>query len=99
MRSLLEDFCMKSLLIRLQTDATAGKATASRRGLGKTRHVALRLLWVQQRVRNGEIEVVKVSTEHNLADLYTKHHAGPRIAHLMRYMGGELVKAKEKNTD
>ena len=81
--------------IRLLTDATTGKSIATRRGLGKTRHIALHLLRVQQRVQNGEIEVLKVSTQSNAADLFTKHHAAPRLHFLMERMGVELIKRKK----
>ena len=95
-RSLLEDFGVGTMPIRLLTDATTGKSIATGRGLGKTRHIALHLLWVQQRVQNGEIEVLKVSTQNNAADLFTKHHAAPRLQFLMGRMGVELI---ERRTD
>lgn len=94
-RSLLEDFGVGTMPIRLHTDATTGKSIATRRGLGKTRHIALHLLWVQQRVQSGEIEVHKVSTQNNLSDLFTKHHAAPRLQFLMERMGVELIKKKD----
>ena len=58
-RSPLEDFGVGTMPIRLLTDATTGKSIATRRGLGKTRHIALHLLWVQQRVQSGGIEVCR----------------------------------------
>ena len=94
-RSLLEDLGVGSMPIRLQTDATTGKSIATRRGLGKTRHIALHLLWVQQRVQNGEIEVCKVSTQNNLSDLFTKHHPATRLKSLMERMGVELIAKKD----
>ena len=82
-RSLLEDLGIGTMTVRLQTDATTGKSIATRRGLGKPRRIALHLSWVQQRVQNSEIEVYKVSTQSNLADLFTKHHAAPGLAFLI----------------
>lgn len=83
-RSILEDLGWKSMHIDLNTDASAGKAIATRRGLGKVRHLALHHLWVQQRVQDGEISVHKVHTSVNPADLMTKHHDQGRMRDLMR---------------
>ena len=55
------------------TDATAAKAIASRLGLGKTRHIAVHFLWVQERVKNGDLIVKKCWGGENPADLLTKH--------------------------
>ena len=46
---------------------------ASRKGLGKVRHVGVNQLWVQQKVSSGEIELKKVEGVNNLADALTKH--------------------------
>ena len=59
--------------IRVSTDASAAKGIASRRGLGKIRHIEVHQLWVQDKVASGEIEVRKVDGKANLADMLTKH--------------------------
>ena len=46
--------------IRVNTDASAAKGIASRRGLGKVRHIEVHQLWVQDKVASGEVEVRKV---------------------------------------
>eukprot|EP00972_Heterocapsa_arctica_P072883 10761116-Heterocapsa_arctica.AAC.1 len=66
------------------------RAKQSRRGAGSVRPGMWCCICCGYSVQNGEIEVVKVGTKHNMADLYTKHHTAPRIAHLMRNMGVEL---------
>ena len=72
LRSLLEDLGV-TLKIRVLTDATTGKSIASRRGLGKVRHIATHELWVQEKVMRGEIELIKIKNIFNPADLFTKH--------------------------
>ena len=57
----------------MYTDATAAKGIASRKGLGKTRHIAVHLLWVQERVARGDFKLLKVWGGVNPADLMTKH--------------------------
>ncbi len=59
--------------LEVVTDASAAKAIASRLGLGKTRHIAVHFLWVQQRVKNGDFTVRKCWGGENPADLLTKY--------------------------
>ena len=71
--------------LELRMDSTAGKAISERRGLGRTRHIATRYLWVQQRVAAGDFSVVKWPGPDNPADLGTKVLPWPAIAaHLAR---------------
>ena len=49
----------------MRVDSTAAKATASRRGAGKVKHMDARFLWVQERVRSGNIRVKKIDGKIN----------------------------------
>ena len=82
-RSVLADLGCKTRLV-VCTDSSAAKGMASRRGLGKVRHVEVNQLWVQEKVGNGEIELRKVDGVENLADALTKHLDGEGIAKHMR---------------
>ena len=66
----------KDLGIELQTqiavDATAAIGTLSREGLGKAKHVDVQFLWLQERVRHGQMKIHKVHTKLNPADMFTK---------------------------
>ena len=59
--------------IEIYTDATAAKGIASRRGLGRVRHISVQFLWVQEKVANGEFSLHKIPGEVNLVDLCTNH--------------------------
>ena len=72
MRSMLSEMGITAR-VRVSTDASAAKGIASRRGLGKIRHVEIHQLWVQDKVASGEIEVRKVPGKTNIADILTKH--------------------------
>ena len=61
------------LRLRVSTDASAAKGIASRRGLGKVRHIDVAQLWVQEQVLSGSIELKKIKGEENQADALTKH--------------------------
>ena len=65
------------------------KAIAERRGLGQLRHVATRFLWVQQRVANRDLDVVKVPGKENESDLLTKHLDEKECVKFMTKMGFE----------
>lgn len=68
-------------------DATAAKAMLGRRGHGKAKHIDRCYLWLQQRVQDGDIELEKIGTKINCADLGTKHLEADRIVQLVKSMG------------
>ena len=72
LRSMLRDFGVE-LSVRVNTDASAAKGIACRRGLGKVRHIEVNQLWIQDRVANGDIDIAKINGKENIADILTKH--------------------------
>ena len=89
-KALLEDWHvpMKVHLV-VSTDSTAAKGFASRRGLGRVRHVSTRYLWLQERVARREIIIEKIGTDENRADLLTKCLSAKRRLKLIEAMGME----------
>ena len=59
--------------LSLHTDSTAAVGIVSRTGLGKTRHIAVQLLFLQSELKRGSFTVEKVLGTQNPADLLTKH--------------------------
>lgn len=58
----------------IATDSTAGKSMASRIGVSRvTKHIQLRLLYVQDLLAQGIVRLKKVDTAETLADLHTKY--------------------------
>ena len=55
-----------------ETDASAGRAMATTRGVGRVRHLDARLLWLQQLCAEGVVQVRARPGELNEADLGTK---------------------------
>ena len=75
----------KSININIHTDCMAGRSMATRFGTSKkTKHVALRLLYVQELVGKGLIKLRKIRTKDNCADVLTK------------YLGTELLRSQLK---
>ena len=67
-QSLLKDLGV-GLSLRAWTDSTASIGICARSGLGKLRHIDTQCLWLQQKVRTGEVELRKVKGTENPADL------------------------------
>ncbi len=59
--------------VQVNADSSAARSIASRRGAGRVRHTGVRELWVQDRVAKGELSVVTVKGEDNVADGLSKH--------------------------
>ena len=74
------------LSVRIMMDATAGIAIASRRGLGKVKHVDTQSLWVQEMIQNGKIQVMKKHTSEMLADVMTKAVTEPLMNRMLTTM-------------
>ena len=72
MQAMINDLRGKANVIVL-TDATTGKSMASRRGLGKVRHIEVAELWIQPAVRDERVQIRKIKGTVNPADLFTKH--------------------------
>ena len=97
MVSLAEDLGLR-LGLELETDSTAAKGIAGRKGLGKTKHLAVCFLWLQERVRLGDILVRKVPTAENRADLMTKHLAADRVKELLERLGFRVTAGRHELT-
>ncbi|CAE7780604.1 RE1 [Symbiodinium sp. CCMP2592] len=56
----------------LMIDNAAARAILQRAGVGRVRHLDVKLLWTQQRVAEGLLEVLPAPTRTNVADIGTK---------------------------
>ena len=59
LQSVLADLGV-NVKIRVFTDATTGRSLCQRKGLGKVRHIATSELWIQEVVKSGRVELVKI---------------------------------------
>ena len=90
--SFLKDFGLESS-VTLRSDASAAIGITQRLGLGRVRHLAVGDLWIQQRVRRGDIDVEKVPGEKQPSDLMTKPLDGERIRRLLLLAGVQVKTA------
>ena len=86
MRTLMKDLQLDKT-IRIKTDASAAKGIANRTGLGKMRHLEVTQLWLQEKVRNGDVTVQKVDGKINRADAGTKHVTREELERTLRWLG------------
>eukprot|EP00971_Amphidinium_carterae_P149221 2958794-Amphidinium_carterae.1 len=67
---------------------------ATRQGISKKgKHIMLRYLFVQDLVASGIITIGKVSSVHNLADIFTKYVPAAILNHLLPLCGVRASKS------
>lgn len=71
LQAMLDEWLVKTELVLL-SDSSAARGITSRKGLGKTRHVQSRFLWIQEEVATKALKVDAVGTSQNVADICTK---------------------------
>jgi hypothetical protein len=69
--------------ILLHADATAAMGMARRSGSGRVRHMEVKYLWLQAKVREGLVSLKKEAGTENIADLGTKEVTKAVHYHLM----------------
>ena len=77
--ALLSDLGVPDLPVEVQCGSSAAIGIANRTGLGKVRHIAVHLLWLQEKVRNKEVSLIKIDGSKNPADLFTKYLDGTPV--------------------
>ncbi len=55
--------------------------------VSRVRHIEMRELWVQDRVAKGELKIVKVKGQDNVADGLTKHVDNQKMEQYMKTCG------------
>ena len=78
-------------VIFINTDSSAAKGTASRRGIGKIRHLDIDDLWLQDEVAKGVIKVFKIDGTRNIADALTKHVDQAKLAFHLSHTNQSIV--------
>ena len=77
----------KLSLLRVYTDSSVAKSFVATRGLGRMRHLEVKLLWLQEAVQKGRLIVGKVRGTVNIADALTKYHSAGKLAALSQPHG------------
>jgi hypothetical protein len=75
--------------VEVRVDSNAARGMASRRGLGRTRHLEVRHLWLQQAVERRIVTLSRVMRTPNPADVLTKLRAFTDATSLLKLVGME----------
>ena len=75
---------------QVYVDSSAAIGVAHRKGNGKLRHVKVCLLWIQEKVEEGEVDIKKIDGEQNPADLLTKNVNAAKIERYMTTINEEF---------
>ena len=100
-RRVLEFILNVQILPVHYTDSSSARQLVQRQGSGKIRHLAGKILWVQSKVKDKEVEVIQMPTSLNVSDIGTKALSRKRLFGLMAEAGmsyvdtGELVGEQE----
>ena len=78
--------------ITIYTNSSSAKSITSRRVIRKTKHIELRQLFVQELVANGTLQVTKVGTLSNPADIFTKFVNSETIQRQLHAVGLRCTK-------
>jgi hypothetical protein len=70
-----------------QTDSKVAMAVSERMGVGRIKHLEVKSLWLQEKVKMNAVLPEKVDTLVNMSDLNTKVHPKPRFEFLVSLMG------------
>ena len=85
MRAMYRDFG-QDIKVHVNTDASTAKAIATRKGLGKIRHMAVHLLWLQERVSVNDVAIHKILGSANPSDILTKYVSRDLLERFMKFM-------------
>ena len=62
-----------SLPLRSLTDSSAARGIILRSGVGRAKHLDIKLLWIQERDVQGDLQCIKIPRLQNCSDLLTHH--------------------------
>ena len=83
-----EDAGKRALSLVSKVDASACKGIPLRHGVGKLKHLSLKCMWVQEAIRNEQIQVVKIPRDSNAADVLASASGVTDFAKHIHGMGG-----------
>ena len=83
LRSIFRFMADSPCSLHLKVDNSACRQLALRQGVGKTRHIEGRMLWLQQCIKDKVLDIGAVASAFNLGDLSTKMHPCNRLRCLL----------------
>ena len=95
LQQMLEDIEGHEVPTILYCDSSAAIGRAKRMGVGKIRHLELRELWIQEQVAQKKLQVEKIQSSDNDADIFTKQIKGQQLYEMLCERLGERQDDRE----
>jgi len=86
-QSLLTELGYEDLPIVLRGDSSSALTMMSRTGVGRMRHISIKLMWLQDQTQSGNVILEKMAGLKNPSDLGTKSHKRARLIELLDMVG------------
>ena len=74
---------------RVRTDSSACVGMVHRQGMGKIKHIEVKQLWIQEKVKKDVLKISKVPRAENPSDCLTHHWSRKEGEEHLRSIGGE----------
>ena len=87
LRSMWEFLVCAKTSLELRSDSSSARQWLQRSGVGRLKHFAARLCWLQKTIRDEILTIHAVGTKKNVADLNTKRLTAARRALLLNFLG------------
>ena len=92
-QALLSDWGLQ-VSLAVKSDSSAARGMTQRQGLGQTRHVETRYLWVQEKVQRKALTLEKVNTSQNVSDICAKPLPEVAVNKHLRTMGLKFTEGR-----
>lgn len=87
------------VILEARSGSSSGRQWPQRSGLGRLKHIDLRLCWLQEAIRNQILRALPISTQVNIADLNTKKVAAARRKFLLSFFGTVRLDSSNEVTE
>ncbi|XP_042042950.1 secreted RxLR effector protein 161-like [Salvia splendens] len=87
-KGILEDFGEKQDTVYINCDSSSALCLAKHQVFHeRSKHIDVRMHFIRDEIQRGEVGVVKISTEHNAADMLTKSFPAMKFRYCMELVG------------
>ena len=80
--------------VKTMVESSSALQMAKRSGLGRVRHMAVALLWLQEAVQRGDVELGKCKGTENPSDIGTKYVSVAILDAALKQLGFEIREGK-----
>ena len=77
----------QEVLLEARSDSSSGRQWLQRSGLGRLKHIDVRLCWLQEAIRGHLVKALPFPTQTNVSDLNTKKLTSLRRKFLLSFLG------------